>query len=293
MKRIAQCILYIPLVFFITGCVNLKAVNDYAKSSKETVQAYNQAGILLTDSYKHKARFHCMFSSTGQVNYVDNESQCYNPKDLIRFKKSDSLISVVNTTLEKYFLALEELSNDESSSFELKSDNIKKILSDTTEFKKITDNQISATEGLVNKLTNAAFEVYKKNKLANIILEVHEDLEQVIEMNKTVQNVVTDILLGSKDVSNRLYQNIHGNACSNFDKIKATQDYFEASAHWTNKLSIIEKYIASLTEILNGHKKLKENGKKLKTREIIGYIANHTTKIIEIRNEIIKLKEDE
>jgi ribosomal protein S17E len=291
MKSIYQILIYLFFIASALGCVNLKAVNDYSKNSKETIQAFNNANILLIDSYKHQAVFKCMFDDTG-VRPIGNETDCYDKEALASYKKSDSLISVVNTVLEKYFQALEELSNDESSSFELKSENIRNILSDSTEFNISTD-KIDAAGGLVNELTNAALSVYKKKQLVKIIADAHQDLEKVIELNQQIMVDIKKILSSSRKTSSNLYQNIYPNTSSYAEKVYATQNFIDESNEWNAKIEIVEKYMKALSEISEGHEELVKNGKNIKTKDVIQHIAGYTTKIIEIKNEITKLKSNE
>ena len=280
------------LVLVITSCVNFKAVNDYAKNSKETVQAFNESDISLTGSYKHIALFRCMFNNLGDVEFLATDATCYDEQSLSSYKKSDSLVNVVNTVLEKYFLALQELSSDQSTSFELKSSNLEELLSDTTAFN-ISADQVSAAKGLTEKLTNAALSVYKRKKLASIISDVHNDLEQVLKMDSIILKDIRKNLLNNKNTNENLYQNQFSNANTIPGKIEATQNYLDENNKWVAKIEILEKYIAALGEMIKGHKELLDKGKKLSTKYVIADIAKYTTKIIEIRNEIKKLKDDE
>ena len=291
MKSVYKILIYLFFVASTLGCVNLKAVNDYSKSSKETIQEFNNSNILLTDSYKHQAIYNCMFDDSGVIPIL-NETDCYDKKALVSYKKSDSLISVVNTVLEKYFQALEEFSRNESNSFELSSDNIRGILSDSTEFN-ISTEKIDAAGGLVNKLTNAALSGYKKQQLALIITDTHHDLEKVIELNQQIMIDIKKILSNSIKTNGNLYQNIYSNTNSYAEKVYATKSFINENNQWNAKIEVVEKYIKALSEISGGHKELFDKGKNLKTRDIVKYIARYTTKISEIKNEIRKLKSNE
>lgn len=276
-------------LLFMCGCVNLKAVNDYAKSSKETIQSFTEAKISLTESNSHLNFNECLFDDNG----IRFNPDCYYSDNLI-YQKADSLVAVVNTVLEKYFLSIEELSSNQSSTFGLESENLKSILSDSTTFKNISSDQIDAAEGLVNKMTNAAFSLYKRKQLSKIIKEVHDDLILVIKMNQSNHEDIKRNLLNNLQANQNLYQNIFGDPTINkFDKIIATQLYLEESNEWMAKILIQEKFIAALEQMIIGHGQLLAKGKKISTKHVIREIAVNTTEIIEIRNEIIKLKSNE
>lgn len=291
MKSLSKILIYPLFVITITGCVNLKAVNDFAKSSKETIQTFKESDISLIDSYKHRTLNDCMFKG-GKPNFIAKEDDCYDKNDIKRFKRSDSLITMVNTVLEKYFLALEELSAYKDGSFSLKNDNLTKILTDSTEFK-FSEDQVKAATGLVENLTNSAFSVYKKKKIAKTVAEVHSDLAEVINMYKSALGLLKKNLKDNVQTSQNRYLNLFTNSRDTVQKIQVTDHYIKESREWLAKIKVIEKYIKALDEIATGHDKLLKNGKNITTKEIFSLLAGHTATIIEVRNDIKTLKDDE
>jgi len=283
----------------ISGCVNLKAVKDFAKTSKETVQDYSKSGISLTASYKEIMISRCLYNyeiskDTVILNKVPKDlNDCFDQQKLSRYKKSDSLITLVNTIIERYFKGLEELSNNETTSFELNADNLEDLLKDKTAFPSVNENHIKASKGIVTLLTNASVETYRRKKLAQVIRDADESLAVILEMYMGINSDIKAALKIEIENNFQDYETSFVSASNDFDKVKAGKLYLEHYNSIQSKIEVNENFSNALKSMVEGHKKLVENGNNLDTKSLIKDIASYTTAIVEIKNEINKSKENE
>ena len=296
--NIFKCV-FLLLALVMTACVNLKAVNDFAKTSKETVQDYSKSGISLTSSYKELMISKCLYNyniseDTVVLDKVPKKlNDCFESETLRRYRKSDSLITLVNTVIERYFMGLEELSDNQVTSFQLNADDLETLLRDKSTFPSVNDNHINASKGIVNLLTNASLEAYRQKELAKVINEADESLELVLEMYIAINKDIKEALDIESLNNFQDYETALAAATNDFDKIKAGQAYLRYYNKVQSKIEINESFAKALRQMIEGHKKLVENANKLDTKSLIKVIASYTTDIVEIKNEINKLKQNE
>lgn len=276
----------LPVLLIATSfmaCVNLKAVNDYAVSSKEIIDEFNDFKVSITDSQMELMELKCLIDN-AKFPPPDIFDKCYNHLKLKSTKKADSLIIVLITVIGSYHQGIVDLSDNKVTSFELDSENLESLLGNNKDRFKITDGQIGAGKRLVEFLTNVSTSSYRSNKLKEIIAKSNEDIIELLGLlNQIIDNLIT-IVDTDIDSYHKLYTKGNGLITHN-----TYAEYLRAS---TKKKGLLKSYKVAIVKLQKGHNEL-SNAKKLKTKHIIGLIASYTTEILEIKNELDKQEEDE
>ena len=136
--------------------------------------------------------------------------------------------------------------------------------------------------------------MYRKKKLVVYIEQANEPLKVLLE--KFNQIVGTNLKGELRFKRERIYgyyieMKMNGTLISDYEKGKATSDYYQTLEEINRKERELSVFAESLKEISEGHQVLYENRNKLSVKELSGMLLGYSSNVQDLISEFNKLKD--
>ncbi len=281
-KTLIVTLLALPIVF--CSCVNLKTVGDFSSASTESVKNFERIDYSFVK--------HCLDRCTDEAirNYEINRTQdC----SCALYQEADSVTQVIYNSIEGYFEGLNNLSNNELTNYS--SDAVVSALSaDELGPLKIEERTVNAFSSLSNTLLRASTDFYRRKKITSYIEQANEPIQVLLEKFRVI--IGTNLKGELRFKRERLYNlyvdiKMNGTLISEYEKVKAAADYYQALEAIQRKEIELEVLSKSLDEIAKGHQVLYDNRKKLSVKDLTGFLLSYSNNVNELISEFNKLND--
>lgn len=277
------CFALFLLSVVASSCVNLKSINNFSSTSSTGIKKFEDINY----SFKQHCIDRCQFEAIRKFE-IKRDIEC-NCDD---YRKADSVTQLIYNSIRGYFDGLTNLSNNDLTNYNF--DALKKSLTEETFGSiKIEKEQVEAYSKISKILLKATTDIYRKNKLKKYIEEANEPIQ--ILLNKfqfIIQKNLEGELNFKKERLYAYYQEMKMNnpPLTEYEKGKATSDYYQQLFDINTKQKQIESFAKSLKSISEGHQKLYDNINKMSTKELKDLLIGYTSDIQDIISEFNKLK---
>tara|TARA_R110002020_G_scaffold260835_1_gene475172 strand:- start:144 stop:1010 length:867 start_codon:yes stop_codon:yes gene_type:complete len=269
-----------PLV--LLSCVNLKSVGDFSVSSMESLKNFEQIDYSFLQHCFDRCRDEAI-----RTYDIKRAQEC----SCALYEEADSVTQVFYNTIEGYFEGLGQLSHNELTTYS--SDAVIGALS-TEGLGPLTIDESTATAfaSLSNTLLRASTDFYRRKKLAKYIEEANEPIQVLLENFEVI--ISTNLKGELRFKRERLYtyymdMKMSRTVLSEYEKGKATADYYHALEVIKQKEKELEVYGKSLSEIAKGHQLLYENRNKLSVKSFQNLVKGYSSNVKELISEFNKL----
>lgn len=268
----------------LNSCVNLKAINNYSSSSSKGIKKFEDINY----SFKQHCLTKCQFEAIKNFE-IKRDVEC----NCDSYKTADSVTLLIYASINGYFDGLTNLSNNDLTDYNF--DALKKSLTegDFADIK-IDKEQVNAYSKISKLLLKATTDAYRKNKLKKYIEEANEPIQILLKKFQFIlQKNLEDELNFKKEKLYAYYTEMNlnlGKTLTEYEKGKATIDYYQQLSDINTKQKQIDAFAKSLTAISDGHQKLYENRNKLTVKELKDLLTQYSSDIQDLISEFNKLK---
>lgn len=282
-KPLLQKISFLCLLFFITSCVNLKKINDYASASNKNIEKFEELGHSFAKACNDK----CVIE---QLEKQQLNKSC----DCKKSNEADSVTLVLYNAVKGYFDGLAKLSNKEATSY--KFDTLAKVLKEGNFGDvKINKDHVDAYTKIGSILTKAVTDGYRKRKLTQYIEEANEPMKVLLNALQftLVSNLAQTLETKIERVKSYYFDLFEDQKASEYEKKKIVEDFNTAISDIDTKKKQMIAFGRGLNTIAQGHQVLFENRNKLTDKELKESLSQYFSDIQNIVNEINKLKKQD
>lgn len=281
-EKLKTGILLLFLTAGLSSCVNLKSVNDFSSSSSKGIKKFEDINY----SFKQHCIDRCQFEAIRKFE-IKRETEC----DCDDYKKADSVTLVIYNSIKGYFDGLTNLSNNDLTDYNF--DALKKSLNEGKFGDiEIEKTQVDAYSAISNILLKATTDIYRKNKIKEYVEEANAPIQILLtKFQFILQKNLQDELNFKKEKLYAYYQEMKlNNTLTEYEKGKATIDYYQQLSEINAKQQQINAFTKSLKSISEGHQKLYDNRNKMSAKELKEMMTGYSSNIQDIISEFNKLK---
>lgn len=275
-------ILLVLLTAGLSSCFNLKSVNDFSSSSSEGIKKFED----ISYNFNQHCIDRCQFEAIRKFE-IKRETEC----SCDEFKKADSVTLLIYNSINGYFDGLTKLTDNELTNYNLDAVNKSLKEGDFGDIK-IEKSQADAYTAISKILLRATTDIYRKNNTKKYVEAANEPIKILLtKFQFILQKNLQDELNFKKEKLYAYYQEMKmNNTLTDYEKGKATMDYYQQLADVNSKQQQINAFAKSLNSISEGHQKLYDNRDKMSTKELKVMMTGYASDIKNIVSEFNKLK---
>jgi hypothetical protein len=272
----------ILLIISLSGCVNLKHVNDFSASSQKGLKQFEE----ITYSFKQYCLDACYDYNINNLNLTPADCDCQ------LSEQADSVTLLIYHAALGYIDGLTSLSNKDLTSYKM--DAMTKALT-AGKFGTIAidKKQADAYKSIADLLLKAFTDKYRNRKIKEYVKEANEPFKVLISsLDFNLSENLSGILNAYEEgIRNEFFTRTKKDSTlSNFEKRIITIEYYQKLENIETRHKEILTYSRTLKKIAAGHQKLADNVDKLSKDEIKGQLFQYASDIKDIISEFNKLK---
>ncbi len=277
-----RSLIFLSYLFSFVGCVNLKTVGEFAGSSTVSIKNFEK----IEYSFYQHCLDRCRDEAIRKYE-IKRAEECA----CTLYQEADSVTQVIYYSMEGYFEGLGNLSQNELTDYS--SDALMSALSSKELGPvRIEEQTVAAFSSLSNTLLRATTDFYRRKKLAAYIEEANEPMQVLLDKFKLI--VGTNLKGELRFKRERLYayymdMKMNNALLSDYEKGKATSDYYQACDEIQRKEMVLEVFVKSLDEIAQGHQILYDNRNKLSVKTLKGILQGYSSNVKDLISEFNKL----
>lgn len=273
--------LFFTLVALCQSCVNLKSVCDFSSSSAASVKKFEE----LPYSFNQHCFERCKFESIRDFE-IKREVAC----QCDNFKKADSVTMVIYQEINGYFKNLSNLAANTLTTYKI--DTLKTALKEG-DFGalKIEKEHVDAYSKISLTLLRASTDNYRRRKIKLYIANANAPLQILMtKFQFILQNNLHDQLRFKKEKLFVYYMDMKmNNTLTDYEKGKATIDYYAQLAEINQMQQQIETFVKSIHTVAVGHQKLYDYRDKMSIKEAKELLSGYASNLQDIIAEFNKL----
>ncbi|SFB40698.1 hypothetical protein [Algoriphagus aquimarinus] len=281
-KSLVLILMTFPLL--ISSCINLKSVGDYSATSLESIRNFEQI--------EYSFLQHCLDRCADEAIRTFEIKRAQDCSCAL-YQEADSVTQIFYNSIEGYFQGLGNLSQNKLTQY---SSNalIGTLTADELGPVKIEERTASAFSSLSNTLLRASTDFYRRKKIVQYIEQANEPIQILFEKFETI--ISNNLKKELRFKQERLYayytdMKMNRTLTSDYEKGKATADYYQALETIQRKEMELEVFGRSLAEIAKGHQVLYENRNKLSVKNLQELLHGYSSNVKELISEFNKLND--
>lgn len=279
-----HALIFLFLLVSSTGCINLKAVGEFAGFSTVSIRNFEQ----IEYSFYQYCMDRCRDEAIRKYE-IRRAEEC----TCTLYQEADSVTQVIYNSVEGYFEGLGNLSQNELTDYS--SDALVSALSaEELGPMRIEEQTVAAFSSLSNILLRATTDSYRRKKLASYIEEANEPMQVLLDKFKLI--VGTNLKGELRFKKERLYvrymdMKMNNTLLSDYEKGEATSNYYQTLDEIQRTEMVLEVFAISLDEIAQGHQVLYDNRNKLSVKTLKGIMQGYAGNVKDLISEFNKLND--
>ncbi len=267
----------IILIIILSGCVNLKYVNDFSTASQKGLKQFEEINY----SFKQNCLDTCYDYNINNLNLTPKDCECKLSEE------ADSVTLLIYHAALGYIDGLTSLSNKDLTSYKM--DAMTKALTEG-KFGSLTidKEQADAYKSIANLLLKAFTDKYRNKKIKEYVKEANEPFKVLIysldfNLSENLTGILNTYEAGiERDFFNWTKKDL---TLSNFEKRKVAEEYYQQLEKIETRQKELLTYSKTLKKIAEGHQKLTDNIDILSNDEIKGQLFQYASDIKDIISE--------
>lgn len=248
------------LAIAFSGCANLHTVNNFSSASSSALSKFEDIDY----GFNQHCRERCVAENISEFQ-IKRTPDC----NCAIYKTADSVTTLIYLSVKNYFASLAALSGKDQRHYDFTSLNASLVAGSFGDFQ-ITQQQADAYSGVANLLLDASTGIYRNNKIRKYVQQANRPMQLLLEK---LQFILQENLSGELDFKKeKLYNLYRGllltNGLNNFEKQKATEEYYEQLEKINSEQDRINLFATSLADIASGHQKIFENLNEMKDKPL-------------------------
>ncbi len=253
-----NCVVIICSIFIFTACTNLKAVNEWSRTSVEATQ-YNEIVTTYSDTPIRLIRYD---SSLDGKKYWEEQHQ-------LRNKQAEALKQML-AVVSDYMHTLATLSAESITDYKEDVDDV------TSKLKKlnigIKEETLGATGSLVKLLLGSTAKIYQERSVAEIVNQANEPFQLILknELREIINTDFRNDLKAELSNLNRYYKSLLQTSEPSAATDVALSEWKEFRIQQNKiRMEALDAYLKVLDILAVGHQKLYDNKSNLDTKILI------------------------
>lgn len=258
------------VLVFLTGCVNLKNIQDYSAQSLKSLKNYDEIGY----SFSKACLDRCMLEQIKNLTLTTKECDC------LSNKKADSVTFLVFSSVKKYFEGLNKISANEVVSYKIDPISTSLKGGDFGDLQ-LDDKDIDSYTKISGVLLKAFTDTYRKKRIKNYIEDANAPLQVLLEalILNLKNNLNGKLKVQKQRIESVYFDFLSERQASAYEKRKTIEDYFSAITDINVKQAKILTFSQGLASIAEGHQQLYENRNRLTSAQLRDMISEYAGQI--------------
>lgn len=281
-KLDTPALVVIIISIFFSSCANLRTINDFSSNSLEGVKKFEQINY----SFAQHCQDRCVFEATSKFE-IRRSLEC----DCETYKKADTITMLIYNAIKGYLDGLTNLSDNQLANYNL--DTLKSALTEG-DFGdiKIGKEQVDAYGGIAQILLNAVSGSYRKKRIKLYVEQANKPIQILLDKFQFIlqKNLKEELNFKKEKVFSFYRELLLNNDLTEYEKGKATAEYYEQVANMDRTQQEIDLFAGSLADISQGHQKIYDNRNKLSARELKNLLVGYHSDISNMISHFNKLK---
>jgi hypothetical protein len=278
--RLGLAVLILTMV--LNSCVSLKSVDSFSSTSLDAVKKYEEINY----SFRQHCIERCQFEAIKEFD-IKKETDC----NCDIYNQADKATLQIYNSIKGYLTGLTNISRNNLTNYSTNA--LEKSLKEGAFGNVIIEKkQIDAYATILEILSKSVTDTYRKNKIKIYVEEANEPIQVLLGKFQFIMKENLEVELDFR--KERLYDYYMDmklkNKISEYDKGKATIDYYQQLSDINTKQKQIDAFARSLKSISQGHQKIFDNRNRMSDIELTVLLAEYTSAIQDIISEINKLK---
>lgn len=278
-KRLHQALPFsLMLLLSSCGIQDIASVQAFASSARQANEKYP---ALVADFYNS-----CVRTAEFDTDTIPSRQEIADRCD--RFRQLQPGLLVINQVLESYILALASLANDQTIVFDTEFQNLNGALASLPGSQ---PQQIDAVTSLINFLTTATVDHYRREALGDVIERSNGDLQVLLDTQKSIFSAdYQRLLLIESDTIDDFYREKLLQLQDNPEELLyARRQWQEEKALVNQKLSAVNDYLQILEQLGKAHQKLYENRDQLDSAALSQLMVQYAYQLKPLVENLIKV----
>jgi len=272
----------------LSGCVSLKAIQNFAEKSMQT-SAYEAFVDDYRDSLARTQQYERELKGTDAAKLEEWEQQ--NSEKLNMRENHKKGLKTIHITVVQYMACLATLASDNLFTYDTAMKGLAGELVANPAFS-AQSKEVKAVGTISGILLQAFGETYRQDKLKTIIRDANAPFQDLIGSLKEFMGLYVTVLANEKNVLEADYGVLikYRNEKEPTGVVLANSILIEKQAVLASRVKSANKYIELLNEIGKGHQYLYDHMDKLSDKEVLSAMLNYAQKITQIYSAIQALK---
>jgi hypothetical protein len=273
------------LIFLLAGlnsCIAIKSVNNFSETSLNGIKKFGDINY----SFQQHCNDRCL-SELIKEKLIMRETDC----ECDIYRKADNITRQIYYSIETYLSGLATLSGSKLTDYDFKP--LEAALSEGAIGEiKIEKEHAEAYSRISEILTEAATDIYRRNKIKRYVEEANEPLRILLEkFHFIIQKNLPGELNYRKEELFGYYQDLMtDNSVGEYEKNRAALDYYQQLSEINIKQRQMDTFARSLERISEGHQKLYDNRNRLTAKDLKILLTGYAKEIRSLISEFNKLK---
>lgn len=253
LKRCIPWFLLLTIVLMTASCTNLKAVNEWSKTSLEASQ-YNRIVSTYADTLQRIKKYDPDGLYAGQID--------------IRKKQVKALNEILGIITD-YMAALSVLSSDSTINYDKDVDTLTKSIKELDSG--ISNDTLGAAGSLVKTILEASAKAYQAKEISLIVESADPHLQTILngELKSIIDKDFRRDLKFEKKMMDRFYDALVQQGQPSPAAQMAIQEWKEyRMAQNAKRVKAVDAYVVILSKVSKGHAKLYESRDDLDAIEL-------------------------
>lgn len=287
-------LLILILAATLGGCTSLKKINDYANTSRSSLQNYEHLSCSFTQAFTDRLRqqeFGNYFSVT-KLELDSTRPLRGSHITLTQARAIDSAMTVIYHVIAGYFDGLARLSADSLTAYSI--DTVTNTLAggaliDTTV---ISPAAIGAYGAIVRDITMAVTNEYRARHLATYLAEADTPIHILLDkFGRNLRYSLYSLLESQRQIyRDEIYPDMLSKAAAGFEKKQVIDDYQRQIDGINEKERLIDTYTQGLQKIAEGHRYLATHVHQMKEKDVKAALSGYASTIKDLYSNFIIIK---
>jgi hypothetical protein len=272
----------ILLSMVLNSCVSLKSVSSFSSTSLDGIKKFEEINY----SFRQHCIERCQFEAIRDFD-IKKETDC----NCDIYKQADQATLLIYNSIKGYLTGLKNISRNNLTDYSTNA--LEKSLQEGAFGNvKIEKKLVDSYSSILEILSKSVTDIYRKNKIEIYVEDANEPIQVLLEKFQFIMKENLEVELDFR--KERLYDYYMemklNNTISEYEKGKATIDYYQQLSDINAKQKQIDVFVRGLKSISQGHQKIYDSRNKMSARELSVLLAEYTSAIQDIISEFNKLK---
>ena len=287
-------LLTLILAASLSACTSLKKINDYANSSRSSLQNYEHLSCSFTQAFIDRLRQQQFrnYLTVTKLELDSTQPLRGSHITLTQARAIDSAMTVIYHVITGYFDGLARLSADSLTAYKIDT------ITNTLAGGKLMDTNVISAEAIgaygaiVRDITMAVTNEYRARHLGMYLVRADTPIHILLDkFGRNLRYSLYSLLESQRQIyRDEIYPDMLDKATAGFEKKQVIDDYQRQIDGINTRERLIETYTRGLDSIAAGHHYLATHVHEMKGKEVRAALADYASTIKDLYSNFIIIK---